>query len=866
VLTGGASTTYGADAVSGVVNFITRKDFAGAEFNVSNSITEEGDGHQFRADLVVGANFDDGRGNATFSVGYQEVDPIYQGARPISFDTIETFGGTALGSGTSVPSRFSVPGLGTRQVDPTTGNLVPTFQTFNFNPFNVFQVPFERYNMFGSANYEITDGLEVYTRGIFSKNTVTTIIAPSGAFGIAVQIPVSNPFLPAGVRNTFCAANDTNLTVAGNQTLTPAQCAAAAAATSPADPNYREFTTSLFRRSVEAGPRTSEYATTFFDYQLGLRGDVSDTVGWDVFGSYGESENLETIGGYFLNSRVRQSLLTTRDASGAVVCQNTANGCVPANFFGAQGSLSPDAVDFLTEESQVKVRTTLAQVRATLSGDVGVTSPFAEDPIAFAVGGEYRKYGATQKSDLLARGGDLGGAGGADPDIDGGFEVREALAELIVPLASGRPFMENVQLEAGIRYSDYKIDAAGSPGFNTTTYKVGGNWEFGSGVKLRGNYARAVRAPNIAELFTPVTTGLTNLGDDPCASVDGNGGAVPGRGAITGTLREVCLAQGAPAATIGFIEQPISGQANQTSGGNLAVEPEKSNSYTVGLVLQPDFVPGLTVSVDYFNIKVTGAITNPTPGDAITACFGNPTGANYSPPAGAAQSAACTGIGRDPLTGGLNGDPNTTRGLPLFLSNAGKLETDGIDLVVNYNRDIGFARLSLGFTGTYTFNNKFNAFVANPDSVNRECINYVSANCGSLQPELQFSQRTTLALGDSFDISLLWRYLSSFEQEPLDVIASGPFFNGTIPATVPGIGGRTENFGDIPATSYFDLSTRFTINDNVSFTFLVENLLDKNPPITGNNAGSTAFNSGNTFPSTYDALGRTYTLSARLKF
>jgi outer membrane receptor protein involved in Fe transport len=863
VLTGGASTTYGADAISGVVNFITKNNFAGLEISASEQITERGDGNVFRVDATIGANFDDNRGNAVLSIGYQESDAIFQGERDVSLTTLETFGGTALGSGTSVPSRFSVPGSATQQINPATGALVPTFATFNFNPFNVFQTPFERFNIYGAANYEVSDAVEVYTRGLFSKNTVDTIIAPSGAFGIAVQIPLSNPFLPAAARARFCANNDSNPNLTGIQTLTPEQCAAAALATSPTDPNFREITTSLFRRSVEAGPRTSEYKTTFFDYRIGLRGDITSNIGWDISGAYGESENDQTIGGYFTNSRVRQSLRATNTTT----CLDTSNGCVPANFFGAAGSISPEAVDFIVQESSSFVSTSLAQARALLNGDLGFTSPLGTDPIAFAVGGEYRNYQAAQGSDTLAASGDLGGAGGATPGFEGGYDVYEGVAEIVVPLIQERPFFKNLTVEAGVRYSEYSVDAPTNPKYDTLTYKAGGTWEVADGFTIRGNYARAVRAPNIAELFSPVNTGLTNLGVDPCATLDTAGKVLNGRpaGGPTGELRAVCLAQGANASNINTIAEPISGQVLSTGGGNLNIRPEKSDSYTIGVILQPSFVPGFTATVDYYNIKIREFIGFPTPGDAIAACFGADI---FNPPAGASSNPACTAINRDPQTGGLSGDPNTSTGLPLTLSNGGSAETDGIDVVLNYRRDLGFARLNLGFNGNYTLNSKFNAFVLNPTSVNRECTSFISSNCGSLQPKYQFSQRTTLSF-ENVDLSLLWRHISSFRQEPLDADpaeGSGPFFSGTIGANIPGVGGTTDDFGRINARDYFDLSARFSVTENMVMTLTVQNLLDSDPPITGNNAGSTTFNSGNTFPSTFDAVGRRYAASVRLKF
>lgn len=853
VLTGGASTTYGADAVSGVINFITRRNFAGLEANVSQQISEEGDGSVFRADVTIGANFDDGRGNAVFSIGYQESDPIYQGGRDYGFLALSSATGGGGGSGTAVPSRFSIPGQGTRQVnaDGTAFRPGNAFTAFNFNPFNVYQTPFDRFNIYGAANYEVSDDVEVYTRGIFSKNTVSTIIAPSGSFGVAVDIPLNNPFLTDALRNTFCSANG----------ISAAACAAAANPTlTPGDAGYQTVTSALFRRATEVGPRVSEYSTQFFDYRLGARGAITDTIDWDVFGSYGESENLQSIQGYTLNSRVADSFLANNTQS---CFDGTAAGCVPINWFGPQGNATwtDAAIDFLNETSTVRTRTTLAQARATISGDFGVASPLSDNPISFAVGGEYRSYSASQQSDTLAASGDLGGAGGPAPNINGGYDVYEAIGELIVPLIQNRPFFQDLTVEGGVRYSSYTIDAAGDPGFNTTTWKVAGSWTPFNGLKVRGNYARAVRAPNIAELFSPVTTGLTNLQDDPCATFDDNGNRI--RPNPTGTLRAICLAQGASAANVDSIAQPISGQANSTGGGNLLLEPEVGKSWTAGVVFTPTFVPRLSISVDYFNIKVDGAITSPAPGDAISACFGA-TGTN-SP-----TSAACTSIRRDPLTGGLNGDPNTTPGLFLSLSNLGRLETSGIDVTANYAHDIGFAKLSLAGSMTWTDKSTFQATAA---SFNRDCVGYYSANCGQPIPEWQWSVRGTATV-EGVDISLLWRHIGStrYEGAAGDFVARGFdedsrfIFEGTLPASAGRLAGRQVNFNRIEAKDYFDLTTRFNVAENLTFTAGIQNLFDIEPPLVGGEAGSTTYNSGNTFPSTYDAIGRRYVMAAKIRF
>ncbi len=880
-LTGAAVTTYGADAITGVVNFVTKKDFAGVDLSIGEQITNQGDGNYMRADLTIGANFDDGRGNAVLSVGYQESDPVYQGDRDFSVFGIDSYTGTLGGSGTGVPARVTgtrplIAGTSTPNttIDPTgTGNggtrqllngaAVSTYQFFNFNPYNIFQTPFKRYNIFAQANYEVSDSVEVYTRGLFSKNTIDTIIAPSGSFGGAVTMNLNNPYMPATLRNQFCAFN---IGAAGTYTprFTPAECAAAATATGPTDPNYRTVTFNLSRRAVEVGPRISNYTSTVFDYRVGARGAITSSIDWDLSASYGESDKVQAIKNYTLQSRWRQALL----ANNTSTCITNTGGCVPVNPFGTAGSISPAAADFLSDDSTTSVKTSLAQVRGVVSGDLGFSSPGASEPIGFALGAEYRNYTARQASDILSKTpGELGGAGGAAPDIFGNYKVYEGYGELVAPLLEDKPGFKSLTLEAGARFSSQKIDGGGTN--NDWTYKVGLSWEPFDSVKLRGNYARAVRAPNIGELFSPVSTGLTSLATDPCAgTIATNPGLAAGQ-----PLRAVCLAQGAPVGTIGSILNPTAAQANSTGGGNINLAPEKATTWTVGAVFQPSFLPGFSLSIDYYNITVTDQIGAPTSGDVIFGCFGDRTvsgGVTTYPgvTSASASNPACTTIGRNPVTGGLDGDPANTLGLPQGLSNQGRLFTEGVDLIANYSRDLGFTKWSSGFVLNYAISQTFNANVNSANPLDRECVGYYSANCGftgSMQPAWQWSWRNTFTFG-KFDASILWRHISAMQQEPLDVIATAPAFTGVFPVGFGYREGDTVDFGKIPSYDWFDLSLRFNVNDNLTFTAAVQNLFDKDPPVVGSSIGSTSYNSGNTYPSTYDALGRRFAVSARIKF
>ena len=859
ILTGGASTTYGADAVGGVVNFITKKDFAGIELNASEQISEQGDNNTWRADLTTGANFDDGRGNAVFSIGYQKAKPVYQGDRDFGAFNISSFTGAAGGSTTAVPAYFTgtrnVAGTannGRTQLNTTTGQTGPAFAPFNFNPYNIYATPFERFNIYGAAHYKIINDIEIYSQAIYSKNRVTTIIAPSGSFNNNFNLPLSNPYLPAALRSQFCAFNVAAAGQPYTPRFTPAQCTAAATATSPSDPNYRTVTTQIGRRFVEAGTRNNTYTTTFFQIKAGMRGPITDSIDFDFFGAYGESENLSRQTGNGLLSRLTNAVNATNTTTclPAVAGGAAPIGCVPINLFGPAGSITPAMLAYVTGVSTSSTTfSNLGQAHLVFSGDFGIASPAAENPISFALGGEYRNYTAGATSDVpTSTPSEVLGNGAANPDSTGSYNVKELFAEINAPLIEDKPFAKTLTLELGGRYSDYS-----SSGTNYT-YKAGGSWEPVAGIKLRGNYQQAVRAPNINELFSPLVTGLDSLQIDPCS---GN------KPLLNANLAAICRAQGAPANTIGTISNPSAGQPNATTGGNPNLGVEKAKTYTFGVVLAPTFAPGLTLTVDYYHIKVTNAITTPAIGDQIDTCYGtgNPT---------LAVTPFCVAnFKRDPLTGGLDGPVATTAGVLEPYSNLGTILTDGIDVSANYSRNLGFAKLALSFDGNWTHRSKFKA---TPTSLDRDCVGFYSTNCGSLQPEFSFNQRTTFSFGPA-DISLLWRYIGKEEQEPDDIInGNGPVYSGTTPSGVVVNSGLVVgqygnlNFGKIKAKHYFDLSGRVAVTDQLSLTLTVQNLLDKKPPFTGSGVGTTAYNSGNTYPSTYDTIGRRFAVAAKLRF
>jgi len=832
VLTGGAGTVYGADAISGVINFRTKSDFEGLDIRATQLDTFEGGGETTRFDITLGGNFDDNRGNAVISMGYTDRTPLYQGDREFGVNNISSISGNAGGSSTTVPTRFTLPGAvpanvstvvpgytsGFLQMNEAGTALEPYYQPFNFNPYNLFQVPLEQFRTFGQANYEIAENMEWFSEVLYAQSTNTTMIAPSGSFGFSAETPLSNPFIPPTVLNQIC----------GSLSINAADCAAAAAATSPTDAGYLAPTINYARRFVELGPRLNERQTRVWQFKTGLRGDLTDDIAYEVFYARGESDLRSQQSGNGTRSRLTQSVQSTSTDA----CLDSSGGCVPINLWGPLGSITPEVGQFLDVGNGGRTYTELSQLQGFVSGDLPLSLPTAGVPISGVLGYEYREYVGGLTNDLLSQTpGEVLGNGAAAPNRFGTYDVSEIFFEANVPVLRGESFAEEVTLQLGFRSSDYSTTGV------EDTWKVGGTWSPTDSLQFRGNYQVVTRAPNISELFNPQVTGLSNFASDPCAGAGPLGNA---------DLRAICLAQGAPATTIGGIVVDPAGQVNSTGGGNPNLDAEDAETWTIGAIWRPEALPGLAVTVDYYNIYLENAISAPTPGDIFSGCFGPgyATGALTISGASAA-SAACTGIRRNPETGNLFGNVGTTPGLPAFLTNQGVLETSGIDFTGSYTLETPIG--DVNWNGALNLTNE-SLYQASPTSINRECTGFYSVNCGSLQPEWMANNRFTLnteAFGRNVNVSVLWRYLSEMVTEP-----------ATASRFLP-------EFTTMDAANYFDLTVRGNITEEFEFTLGILNLADREPDFVGSNIGVTSFNTGNVYPSTYDPLGRRYSLTLR---
>jgi iron complex outermembrane recepter protein len=395
-------------------------------------------------------------------------------------------------------------------------------------------------------------------------------------------------------------------------------------------------------------------------------------------------------------------------------------------------------------------------------------------------------------------------------------------------LADHVPGADSLALIGGYRYSDY------SEGFKTNTYKIGMDWAPIRDVKLRASFQRAVRAPNINELYSPQEVTLDGS-TDPCSGAITNPGApLASQTLPSGATRAQCALMEVTAAQFGNIAPNSAAQYNGFTGGNPSLQPETAKTYSFGVILQPTFVPTLNVTLDYFDIKLNNTI-GPIGADTILSnCIatGSPT--------------YCDAVHRD-ANGSLWKTPEG------FVDdtdvNFGSLSTKGVDVKVNYSQSLAaFGKLNFNLEGTKLIELDTQPLTGGPAF---NCAGFYGVTCGNPNPQWRSVFNTTWATPwDSFDLTLRWRYYSSVSSE---YTSSNPQL--AVATALP----QTEH---INAYSYFDLSGQFAVYKTISLQLGVNNILDKNPPIVtsgGNGFGSdcpVATCNGNTFPGVYDALGR----------
>jgi outer membrane receptor protein involved in Fe transport len=841
VLTGGASSVYGADAVAGVVNFIMDTDFEGIRLDAQYSFFDHvnndnpggirqanaargfqppnghrADGGTVDASLLIGAGFDDGRGHVTAYATYREQEEVLQRDRDYSFCALQnrTTPGpdgrlfNCGGSATSANGTFFT-NVGTFQIGPNR-TLIPGTTPFNFGPTNFFQRPDERYTFGAFANYEISEGLQPYLEVMFMDDRSIAQIAPSGNFFNTTTINCDNPLLSAQQRAILCSpANlvDVDGTPGPDVFL---------------DQNGNPFfrgVAYIGRRNVEGGGRRDDLQHTDYRIVAGMRGDLGRGFSYDASYQYGRVVFAQTYFNDFSVTRLNRALDVVTGPNGQPVCRSVLNGqdpnCVPFDIF-ALNSVSPAALDFLQTPgfSRGNTQETVANANVTAQlGEYGMQSPWSTKGFAVNVGGEYRKERLEFATDQAFSTGDLAGQGGATIGVNGQFDVRELFTEIQLPLINERPFFHEFELRLGYRYSRYDV---ADNHFNTDTYKIEGEWAPVRDVRFRGSYNRAVRAPNIVELFSAQSVQLAGS-TDPCA-----GPAVGGL--VNGFTAAQCARTGVTAAQFGKIVDNPAEQFNGLLGGNPDLEPETADSYTAGLVLQPRFLPRFALTVDAFDIKVKNTIGTIGADVIINQCLAT------------GDPLFCSRINRAPNTGSLFLSQNGF--ITDINANVGRLETRGVDINASYTQPLGgMGSLAFSMVGTY-----LDKLVVEPlEGVRYDCAGFFGAQCGTPNPEWRHKVRLTYTAPNGVGLSAQWRHFAAVDN---DVTSSDPDLAGGN----PGLGSA-----EIKQQNYLDLVLTARIGDHYQFRLGANNILDRIPPTLVTPA---PFGNGNTYPQVYDALGR----------
>ena len=856
--TGGASAVYGSDAIAGVVNFIMKKNFSGVQLDAQYSFYQHDnddsgiqsinkaagysaptggttDGYTTSVSAIVGVNAPDGKGNMTAYATYRSIQGVLEGKRDFSNCTLAETGKTfgCGGSATTNPALISVlntvpyttgghtylPGqydLNDYVLGGTGANTA--FSPFgannyyNYGPLNYLQRPDTRYNLGAYGHYEINPKVDVYTQLMFMDDDSVAQVAGSGIFyGTTYAIPCNYPGLTASELATISGLDGNGGACSG----------------APGTPT--SFNIIPGKRNTEGEGRTSDLRHTSYRAVLGAKGDLDNVWSYDGYVQYGETIFQDTEGGYFSTSRVANAL------SNCTINPN--DGCVAYNLF-QNGGVTPAQLAYLTVPGLTKGTTTEQVADLTFTGklgEYGIKSPWAEDGVGVALGTEYRRESIQYSSDEEVSTGDLEGAGGASPPINGSFDVYELFAELHAPLIQDKPWIKSLELSAAYRFSDYSTAGV------TDTYEAGLEYAPVKDVRFRGTFQRAVRAPNILELFSPqnVVLGFSN---DPCAGPSVNG-LVNGTGTgPTTTMAQAtalnasqCARAGVSAAQFGNVKANPAAQYNVLSGGNPNLAPEVADTYSGGVVWTPSFVPGLSLTVDYFNIFVSGVISGAaSPNTVIGEC------------ATTANSYYCGLIHRD-----SNGSLwQTPQGYVTDTNvNAGSLQTSGMDFSGTYR--LPLSRVGLDHYGslTFDFNGTYLASLTAepvPGGGKYDCEGLYGDVCGTPSPRWRHKFRTTWNTPwFGTQLSMQWRYFS-------DVRTDAASANGLLsnPGNIYPVDEK------IAAQSYIDLTASFKIKDGYQFRVGVENVFDKEPPLVGSANCPGVVCNANTFPQVYDSLGR----------
>jgi outer membrane receptor protein involved in Fe transport len=787
VVTGGASAAYGSDAVAGVVNLILDTKFEGVKGSIQQGFSERGDNNEIYGTLAFGTGFGGGRGHFIIGGEYSKskgVGDCYtrswcaEGYGPVANPVPQLNGlarslilpdthsslaapGGLITSGSLAGTEFLANGVDTVAHDYGTYYGVPIFQSggntqekgnsfFRFYP---LVAPVERISTLAHATYDFSDSFTAYVEGSFARVKATTFGAQPRELG-NLTISIDNPYLPASVVSRMAAAGET--------------------------------TFKMGRIGNDFGPSRGRVQRETYRGVAGFKYDIGSSWKLDGYYQYGRTDYKQRGENTEISDNFGRAIDAVRDpSSGQIVCRSTltnpGNGCSPLNIFG-EGNASAASLAYAFGTTKQDTHLTQQVVALNLSGDL---FQLPAGSVSLATGAEYRVEDVTGTADAISRAGRFVTSPGFA--INGpAIKVKEAYAELAVPVLRDVAFAKAVDLNGAVRVTDYSTSGS------VTSWKGGVTWELSDLLRLRLTRSRDIRAPNFFELYTPTNNSFQ------------------------------------------LLSNPYLGGANSLTvvdlGGNPNLRPEIANTLTAGFVLSP--MRGLRMSLDYYDIKLDGAIASLGGQTLINRCF-------------AGETEFCQYITRDTATNAI------TRVRDASL-NLNRVKTRGFDGELTYDKSFGDNDFSLRVLGTYVLDL---ITVGNAGEVDRAGQNGAPVSQQSGVPTFSGNAYLTWS-NDPVSLTFQARYVSKGLKDTTKIGADQKGYVATAANSI--------NENKIPDYWVFSLNGQVDIikEDRRSLQFfgVINNLFDRAPP----NRLSTSF--GVTNPVLYDVIGRTFKVGVRFSY
>ncbi|CAN5164881.1 TonB-dependent receptor [soil metagenome] len=847
IITGGASAAYGSDAVAGVVNFKLRDNLQGLELSARKGITNQGDGPTTSLSAAFGSKFAEDRGNFIFAFEYAKRGAVAGKDRPFFANIrqlarppegiiaagnygggaptvsavnaiLAQYPGTTPITGTGLYNgAIGVNGDGTIFTDLAGSNCVQNYRglpgkTLGLNIsdncrqvqvalgqyFSVL-VPLERYNAFAKVNYNISDDITAYGQFSFLHSEALSQTGPASSKpSVPLLVPQNNPF------------------VVGNPALQQILSSI----------NPRPTGNIIVTKLLSTlGNRVEPFKYDVWQAVLGLKGNIPGTeLKWNVYGSYGKAQFINDMSGEGSLAAMTTVLNGTANYTGSAgACRGYAwnplgNDPLSAACLEYIGKVNHNTND---QSQKIAEATVQGPLFALPAGDV-----------SFAVGVDYRETQFNYQPDSTLRTNDSISYGLISA-ASGKQTVREAFAELLVPILRDKPFFQDLTANFGYRYSKYNLFSG------QHTYKADLSWRPFESVFFRGGYSVAIRAPSLGNLFGPTSVAQLAIGTGPNAGDPCAVGSIYRTGSASTQVQALCAAQGIPAAILPTYTYGISTVAGQ-DGSNSALTPEKAKTYSFGVVLSPRLSSPLfnrvQLSIDYYHIKISNSIGSLLLSDILPRCFNSDgvSNPNYS-----INNPYCDRIVRDPLTGqialGRQG-----------LFNFATYTVAGIDAQLNWH--VGLDALGASSQAGYIELNSAASYLRQytvAGLLGSPTLNYAGSvgfgGVGGGISHPKWKVNTGLTYGnDNFRATMLWRYIDKMKHS--DKVANAA-------STTPGVS----------AYSYFDFNAEFDVSKRFTLGLGVTNLTNKTPPFISASPLTTD-------AATYDVIGRTFFASVKAKF